>query len=151
MSSKNIIHSAEVTSRQTNFKSRHLFFVIGLVVIVALAVTLIKTWSTSISEASSSESVVYSDALPMQYAQPWLDKAKAAVPPVHYSNALEMQYAQPWLDKQKVENAPAIEYSHALEMQYAQPWLDKLQGESCDGLRLDEMYACQYRNAQLQR
>ena len=42
--------------------------------------------------------------------------------PVPYSNALEMQYAQPWL---KAQNKPVVEYSNALEMQYAQPWLDK--------------------------
>src|SRR5215216_2496061 len=40
-------------------------------------------------------------------------------PAVLYSNALEMQYAQPWLEAQ---NKPVIAYGNALELQYAQPW-----------------------------
>ncbi len=43
-------------------------------------------------------------------------------PAVPYSNALEMQYAQPWLEAQ---NKPVATYGNALEFQYAQPWLDK--------------------------
>lgn len=43
--------------------------------------------------------------------------------PVAYSNALEMQYAQPWIDAQ---NKSAIAYSNALEMQYAQPWIQDM-------------------------
>ena len=42
---------------------------------------------------------------------------------VPYSNALEMQYAQPWLDAQ---NKSVVAYGNALELQYAQPWLDKV-------------------------
>ena len=41
-------------------------------------------------------------------------------PAVSYSNALEMQYAQPFIDAQ---NKPVAAYGNALEMQYAQPWI----------------------------
>ena len=46
-------------------------------------------------------------------------ESNSAVP---YSNALEMQYAQPWLGE---HNKPVAAYGNALEMQYAQPWLQK--------------------------
>jgi hypothetical protein len=74
-------------------------------------------------------------------------------PPILYSNALEMQYAQPWL---KAQNKPVVAYSNALEMQYAQPWLDKAElaivvtgnGEeriplNCSG-SIEMLYACKY-------
>jgi len=151
MSTKNVIHSAEVISRQTN-RHRPALFLITIILLAALVITLITVQSrnSQAAESASAQPVVYSNALEMQYAQPWLDNAQAAAPLVAYSNALEMQYAQPWLDKQKVEVAPAAQYSHALEMQYAQPWLDKQQSQNCNG-RLDEMYACQYGNWQPQK
>lgn len=125
MSTKNMIHSAEVMSRQTN-RHRPALFVITIILLAALVITLITVQSRNSQAAES-----------------------ASAQPVVYSNALEMQYAQPWLDKQKVEVAPAVQYSHALEMQYAQPWLEKQQNQNCNG-RLDEIYACQYGNWQPQ-
>jgi hypothetical protein len=74
-------------------------------------------------------------------------------PSVPYSNALEMQYAQPWL---KAQNKPVVAYSNALEMQYAQPWLDKAElaivvtGNAQERIPLncsssvEMLYACKY-------
>lgn len=70
--------------------------------------------------AENNLAVPYSNALEMQYAQPWLEAQNKLV--VAYSNALELLYAQPWLD---VQNKPVVTYSNALELQYARPWLEK--------------------------
>lgn len=178
MSAKNNVQSIEITSHQPNRRNHLALFGISIFLLATLVVTLVTVQSRNSYAAKNATltPVVYSDALAMQYAQPWLDKAKAAVPIIRYSDALERQYAQPWLDKQKVEAAPLIPYSNALEMQYAQPWLnkqgvqtgstfsyndflalfyaqpwlDKQQSRSCNG-RLDEMYACQYGNWQPQK
>lgn len=71
-------------------------------------------------------------------------------PSVLFSNALEMQYAQPWLDAQ---NKLGIAYSNALELQYAQPWLQKAKQSiaaaghempvDCN-VNLEMLYACKY-------
>ena len=144
MSTKNVIHSAEVISRQIN-RHRPALFVITIILLSALVVILITVQSrnSQAAESISIQPVVYNNALEMKYAQPWLDKAKSAAPAVRYSEALAMQYAQPWLDKQKVEAASVVQYSDALSLQYAQPWLDKQQTQSCNG-RLDMMYACRH-------
>ena len=175
MSSKNIIHSTEIASHPPNRHSRLTLYVTSIILLATLVVTLITVQSrkSSVASSVSIEPVVYSDALAMQYAQPWLDKQQAAAPRIPYSDALAMQYAQPWLDKQNVEAAGVVQYSEALAMQYAQPWLDKQlaettstfpytdflalfyaqpwlekqQRQNCNG-RLDEMYACQYGNWQ---
>ena len=62
-------------------------------------------------------------------------------PAVPFSNALEMQYAQPWLDAQ---NKPVVAYGNALELQYAQSWLDKAEEQialDCHS-SLEMFYAC---------
>ena len=70
-------------------------------------------------------------------------------PALPYSNALEMQYAQPWLDTQ---NRPIVVYGNALELQYAQPWQTPIavtgNGQeqilrNCHS-SLEMLYACQY-------
>ena len=97
--------------------------------------------------AENSPAVRYSNALEMQYAQPWLDAQNKPV--VAYSNALEMHYAQPWLE---ARNKSVVAYSNALEMQYAQTWLPKTKRTiSVTGSKapldchssLEMLYACQ--------
>lgn len=70
-------------------------------------------------------------------------------PALPYSNALEMQYAQPWLDTQ---NRPIVVYGNALELQYAQPWQTPIavtgNGQeqilpNCQS-SLEMLYACKY-------
>ena len=101
--------------------------------------------------AENSPAVLYSNALEMQYARPWLEAQNK--PAVEYSNALELQYARPWLEAQ---NKPVVVYSNALELQYAQPWLDAAQrlvavtGSAQEqnpldcGSNLEMFYACKY-------
>ena len=104
----------------------HLFFNAAIVVIILTLVTaaavaiFIANRSTAVAE--DHRAIPYSNALEMQYAQPWLESRNKSV--AAYSNALELQYAKPWLDAQ---NKPVVVYSNALELQYAQPWLDKIQ------------------------
>jgi len=71
------------------------------------------------------------------------------VVPNQYSNALEIQYAQPWLDAQK---KPVVVYGNALELQYAQPWQTPIVVtvnsqeqilRNCHG-SLEMLYACKY-------
>lgn len=74
-------------------------------------------------------------------------------PALSYSNALEMQYAQPWLAAQ---NKPVVTHTNALELQYAQPWLDKQskpivvtgddQGAPNCQSSIEMLYACKYGN-----
>ena len=70
-------------------------------------------------------------------------------PALPYSNALELQYAQPWLDTQ---NRPIVVYGNALELQYAQPWQTPIavtgNGQeqilpNCQS-SLEMLYACKY-------
>ena len=74
-------------------------------------------------------------------------------PALPYSNALGMQYAQPWLAAQ---NKPVAPYSNALELQYAQPWLDaqkklivvtgnSMTARDCHS-SIEMLYACKYGN-----
>lgn len=173
MSTKNSTHSAEITNRQPNRRHATLLG-ISLILLAAFVITFITVQSRNSQAVKNAnpQPVVYSDALAMQYAQPWLAKQQVAMLAAQYSNTLAMQYAQPWLDKSQVV---AVPYSDALAMQYAQPWLDKQQaapvtftyndflelfyaqawldmGQSggCNG-RLDLMYACQYGNWQPQK
>lgn len=153
MSQKNIVQEPSMVNRQANGNKRELLFVTGVILIVALVIWLATLQAKSSDRASASNvtTVLYSNALAMQYAQPWLDKqAAAAAPVVQFSDALAMQYAQPWLDKQSVEAVPSAAYSEALALFYAQPWLEAQQTKSCNG-RLDAMYACQYGNWQSQK
>ena len=101
--------------------------------------------------AENNLAVPYSNALEMQYAQPWLEAQNKPV--VTHGDALEMQYAQPWLEAQ---NKPIVTFGNALEFQYAQPWLDKAerpivvtgnaQGQipvNCSS-SIEMLYACKY-------
>jgi len=117
---------------------------LALVIVVAVAIYMV---SRPPAVAQNHPALPYSNALEMQYAQPWLDAQNKPV--VAYSNALEMQYAQPWLDAQK---KPVVVYGNALELQYAQPWQTPIvvTGNSqeqilrnCDS-SLDMLYACKY-------
>jgi hypothetical protein len=53
--------------------------------------------------------IVYSNALAMQYAQPYLKVQSPVV-----ASALELQYAQPWI------TGESVQYGNALELQYAE-------------------------------
>jgi hypothetical protein len=109
---------AHRTSRNNLYHNTAMVMIIlTLVTMAALAVYIA---NRPVVAAENNLPVPYSNALEMQYAQPWLKAQNKPV--VEYSNALEMQYAQPWL---KAQDKPVVEYSNALEMQYAQPWLDK--------------------------
>ena len=119
--------------------------VLALVIFVALAVYIANRPTTV---AQNHPAPPYSNALEMQYAQPWLTAQNKPV--VAYTNALEMQYAQPWLDAQ---NKPVVKYGNALELQYAQPWLQKAELSNavtgremlidCN-VNLEMLYACKY-------
>lgn len=171
MSHKNNIHGIDVVSHQPAHPINHhrlFLFALSVALLVALVgiTTSYRSTTSSISTTSSENAAPYSDALAMQYAQPWLDAQKhTAVIPysdalamqyaqpwldaqkrtavIPYSDALAMQYAQPWLDSQKGEPDTRIEYSNALAMMYAQPWLDQQKVTGCNG-RLDLFYACQH-------
>jgi len=148
MSQKNIVQDTSMVNRQANSYKREFLFVTGVILIVALVIWLatLQTKPGDLASGSNTAPIPYSNALAMQYAQPWLDKqAAAAAPVVQFNDALAMQYAQPWLDRQQNAIAPAVQYSNALALQYAQPWLEAQQTKSCNG-RLDTMYACQYGN-----
>jgi hypothetical protein len=101
----------------------HLFLNTAIVAIILTLVTAaavaIFIANRSTAAAEDHRAIPYSNALEMQYAQPWLESQNKPV--AAYSNALELQYVQPWLDAQ---NKPAVVYSNALELQYAQPWLE---------------------------
>lgn len=118
--------------------------VLALVIFVALAV-YIANRPTAV--AQNHLALPYSNALEMQYAQPWLTAQNKPV--VAYTNALELQYAQPWLDTQ---NRPIVVYGNALELQYAQPWQTPIavtgNGQeqilpNCQS-SLEMLYACKY-------
>jgi len=101
--------------------------------------------------AENNLAVPYSNALEMQYAQPWLEAQNKPV--VTHGDALEMQYARSWLEAQ---NKSVVEYGNALELQYAQPWLDKAERPivvtgneqeqtslNCSS-SIEMLYACKY-------
>jgi cell division protein FtsL len=133
---KNLVHSTAIMT-------------IMLALVTAAAIAVYTANRPVVAE--NSPAVLYSNALEMQYAQPWLEAQNKSV--VAYSNALEMQYAQPWLEAQ---NKPVVAYGNALEMQYAQPWLDKAQlpivvtGNAQEQIPLnchstmEMLYACKY-------
>jgi hypothetical protein len=117
---------------------------LALVMLVAFAVSIVNRQTAATQNHSP---LPYSNALEMQYAQPWLTAQNKPV--IAYSNALELQYAQPWLEAQK---KPVVFYGNALELQYAQPWLtpsvivDNSQEEivrNCNS-SLEMLYACKY-------
>ena len=140
----NVAHAPEIP----DLNRRQLFKFAGavaLVMFLAYAVTGLWAAANGTARINQSAAVPYSNALEMQYAQPWLSGAvREAAVNVPYSNPLEMQYAQPWLNVQ--EAAVNVPYSNALEMQYAQPWLNvQKAAESCPA-GLDFFYACQNGN-----
>ena len=153
MSQKNIVQDTSLVNRQANGNKREFLFVTGIILIVALVIWLatLQAKTSDLASAGNVITIPYSNALEMQYTQPWLDKQQnATAPAVQYSNALALQYAQPWLDKQSVDTAPSVTYSGALALFYARPWLEAQQTKNCNG-RLDFMYACQYGNWQAQK
>jgi hypothetical protein len=106
---------------------------VALVLVTAVAIT---SAVTSQQVAETSPAVAYSNALELQYAQPWIDAQNKSA--VAFGNALEMQYAQPFIDAQ---NRPAVAYSNSLEMQYAQPWLVTESEAVAYGNALEMQYA----------
>jgi hypothetical protein len=147
MSHKNSVHGVDVNSTQPDdsFDYRHLFlFALVVAVLITLFGLVASLRPASSDTAVSPQSAVpYSDALAMQYAQPWLDKqAVEAAPAVRYSNALEMQYAQPWLDAQKSDSG--IQYGNGMALFYAlrNGYRPAPAAPSCND-RADWLYACQ--------
>jgi len=135
----NSVHPKKVvsqTARNRRFNNTaSITVVLAFVIAAATAIYM----ANRPAAAENNPSVTYSNALEMQYAQPWLDAQNKPV--VAYSNALELQYAQPWLDAQ---SKPIVSYGNALELQYAQPWLDAQQQIllNCHS-SLEMLYACQ--------
>ena len=110
---------------------------------VAVTVIAISLTNQTVVSAETKPAVAYSNALEMQYAQPFIDAQSKPV--VAFGNALEMQYAQPFID---ANSKPAVEFSNALEMQYAQSWIQDtglsiaVTGVDCHS-SLEMLYACQ--------
>ena len=112
----NSMHPKKVASQAS--RNRPFQNMSGLIIVLALAIVAV----TAINQANRLVAAENS-------------------PAIAYSNALEMQYAQPWIDAQ---NKPAISFGNALELQYAQPWLDAQQSQLNCHSSLEMMYACQY-------
>ncbi len=119
MSQKNIAHSSEGT---LSFHSRKFVFVIGIILVGALAFTL-TSFQSGFSQASSSRSeiVTYNVA-----DSDWVSAAPAG------STVLANQYTQPGLAELRSEAAPVIKGdwvsaapagSTVLARQYFQPGL----------------------------
>ena len=144
----NAIHpqkKAHRTIRNNLFHNTAIMTII-LALVTAAAIALYTANRPVVAE--NSPAVLYSNALEMQYAQPWLEAQNKPV--IAYNNALELQYAQPWLE---ARNKPVVAYSNALEMQYAQPWLPETKLTiSVTGSKtpldchsnLEMLYACKY-------
>jgi hypothetical protein len=125
MTQKHVVHGHEMSEHAlfANLSIRALVITgIGLIIIAAVILAYIMPVIESTSEASTTSPALYTHALEMQYAKPWLDVQRSPATVLEYTNALELAYAQPWLDAHKTIKSSA---SNALEMQYAQPWLDK--------------------------
>jgi hypothetical protein len=95
--------------------NRRPIVLIVIAAILVIALTLVVTGQAPARDEAANtapaSAIVYSDALAMQYAQPYLNAQDSAV---RYNNALELQYAQPYLKSQSPVAASA------LELQYAQ-------------------------------
>lgn len=134
--------------------NRRPFVLIVIATILVLALAFVVAGQApardEAADAAPVSAIVYSDALAMQYAQPYLNAQGSAVA---FNNALELQYAQPYLKVQSPVAATALELQYAqphlkiqgpvaagaLELQYAQPWIA---GESVEyGNALELQYA----------
>ncbi len=113
MSTKNSVHSSETTVHQFKNHSRELLFVIGTVLVIALAVVLVNfqggtdnVLSTTPQMLEAAPEVSYRDALAMSNAP-----AVAADPSFDYDEALAIaQYTQPWSVPQTGASDPASRY-----------------------------------------
>ena len=163
MSHKNISHERNV-ARQSSHHSREILIIIGIVLAIALFITLVTVQTNRNNVAvDTTETITYSDALANQYAKPWLEgQAFESTSAPQFSNALAneyaapwlnsgttvndpmaMQYAQPWLE---VEAAEPIEFSNALANHYAAPWLKTSTATTSDALAMQ--YASPWLNAE---
>lgn len=160
MSTKNSVHSSEATRRQSNNHRRELLFVIGSVLVIALAVVIVNRQSGSNNPLATphmfeaAPEVTYRDAQAIaadpalndeaalaraQFTQPWMNPDAVAADP-----------ASRFIETEAVEAAPAVDYRDALTMantevsgtavdydealailQFTQPWLDP-QAEPAD-------------------
>jgi hypothetical protein len=160
MSTKNSVHSSETTRHQSSIHSRELLFVVGLVLVIALAVVIVNRQSGSSKALSTPQmfeaapEVTYRDAQAIavdptandeaalaraQFTQPWMNPDAVAADP-----------ASRYIETQAVEAAPAVDYRDALTtantemsgtavdydealavLQFTQPWLDP-QAEPAD-------------------
>jgi hypothetical protein len=162
MNTSTTMHPEKEISRTTiNTLFSNIAIMTVILTLVAAAAIAAYTSSRPVVAVENSLAVPYSNALEMQYAQPWLEAQNRSV--VAYSNALELQYAQPWLAAQnkplvaysntlelqyaqpwlQAQNRPIASYSNALELQYAQPWLDAQQQINCSS-SIEMLYACKY-------
>ena len=135
----NSMHPKKVASQAS--RNRPFQNMSGLIIVLALVIVAVTAiyQANRLVAAENKPAIAYSNALEMQYAQPWIDVQNKPV--VAFGNALELQYAQPWIDAQ---NKPAISFGNALELQYAQPWLDAQESQLNCHSSLEMMYACQY-------
>jgi len=124
-------------------RRRMVLVLMGIALVMALVVAILRPTANRVSSASTARVVPYGNALEMQYARPWLNAQKYEATPIPYSNALEMQYAWPWLEVQENETATPTRYNEALSWFYARPWLTPQTSLNCHS-RLDILYACQY-------
>jgi hypothetical protein len=134
--------------------NRRPIILIVIATILAIALAFVVAGQAPAREEAANTTpataIVYSNALAMQYAQPYLNAQSSTV---SFSNALELQYAQPYLKVQSSVVASALELQYAqpylkvqspvvasaLELQYAQPWIT---GESVQyGNALELQYA----------
>jgi hypothetical protein len=114
---------------------------VAAIVLALITVAAIAIYRTNqpVVIAASNPAVAYSNALEMQYAQPWL--AVRNKPVVTFSNALELHYAQSWLT---AHSKPIIEFGNTLELQYARPWLGKADLKANCSKSMEMLYACKY-------
>ncbi len=113
----NTIHRITRNNRSRN--TAIMTIVLALITVAAIAIYMA---NRSVVGAASNPAVAYSNALEMQYTQPWLEAHNKPV--VAYSNALELQYAQPWLQETKQSIAVTgskipLDCQSSLEMLYA--------------------------------
>ena len=93
MAQKDFAHGTDLVGHQSTLamnRRRILLAVIGMILVLALAVTIatLRPTANQTSPASTVRVVPYGNALEMQYARPWLDAEKHKATTIPYSNAL---------------------------------------------------------------
>ena len=122
MSPKDIAHDAKAKDHQTTHHTHTLVIVAAILFLPGLVVALVGIQSRNINIAAnnSSKAVAYTNALALEYAQPYLEANNGIA--IEFGDALAMQYAQPWLEADAA--AMSTTFSDALALEYAQLWLN---------------------------